>query len=365
MSPSIDGLTLGHLAGLCRAEIRGAASELRLTGVASLADAGAGDVAFYTNPSYRRQLASCRAGVVIVAPSDAELPELADRPLLVATTPYAAFARISAAFHPEPAVVPERDPSARIDPTADVHPEARIEAFAYVGPRAHVGAGVVLMVGAYVGADARIGAGSRLYPHAVVRDGCLVGERCILHPGAVVGADGFGFAFDPEGDGAGPMHRKIPQTGIARLEDDVEIGANSCIDRATLGETVIGRGSKIDNLVQIGHNVQVGALSVLASQVGIAGSSRIGVGVAMGGQAGVAGHLEVGDMARLGAKAGVAQDVAPGLTVMGYPAVDARLWRRASVALNRLPDLVREVRQLRQRLLSLDSGRPDSDEPRS
>jgi UDP-3-O-[3-hydroxymyristoyl] glucosamine N-acyltransferase len=147
----------------------------------------------------------------------------------------------------------------------------------------------------------------------------------VLHPGVILGADGFGFAFDSEGDGEGPIHRKIPQVGIVRIEDDVEIGANSCVDRATFGETVIGRGTKIDNLVQIAHNVVIGPLCVLSAQVGISGSTTVGTGVAMGGQVGVAGHLHVGDMVQLGAKTGIGHDVPDGSILMGYPPFDHKL----------------------------------------
>jgi UDP-3-O-[3-hydroxymyristoyl] glucosamine N-acyltransferase len=318
--------------------------------VAPLDQAAPSDVSFYSNPTYRRQLASSRARAIIVGASDADLPELKGRALLIAAVPYAAFARVATAFHTPPVRPAGIDAAARVEAGAEVDPSARVEAFAFVGAGAHVGASAVIMSGAYVGPGAHIGAGTVLAPRAIVMDRCIVGARCLLHSGAVIGADGFGFAFDPEGDGEGPIHRKIPQAGIARLDDDVEIGANSCVDRATFGETVIGRGTKLDNMVQIGHNVVVGPLCVIAAQTGIAGSTTVGSGVVIGGQVGLSGHIRIGDMARVGPRSGVAHDIPDGATMIGYPALEHRLWMRASVAFARLPELLREVRDLRRRL---------------
>jgi UDP-3-O-[3-hydroxymyristoyl] glucosamine N-acyltransferase len=172
----------------------------------------------------------------------------------------------------------------------------------------------------------------------------------------VIGSDGFGFAFDP----SGPAHVKVPQIGTVRIEDDVEVGAGSCIDRATTGETVVGRGTKIDNLVQIAHNVRVGPLSILCAQVGISGSTEIGQGVVLAGQVGVVGHVHVGDGARIAAQSGVPHDVPPGATVSGYPAVEHALWLRQSAALKQLPELLRELRELRSRVAALEARKDDS-----
>lgn len=347
---------LGELADLCRAELRGAGPDQLVTGVASLADAGPGELAFYANPAYRPHLATTRAAAILVAPNDSALPELAGRVLLVCSSPYAAFAKASAVFHPPAEVVPGIDARACVEPGAEVDASAQVEAFAYVGAGAQVGPGAVLMVGAYVGAGAKIGANTRLYPHAVVRERCVVGSRCILHSGAVVGADGFGFAFDPAGDGEGPVHRKVPQAGIARLEDDVELGANSCVDRATLGETVVGRGAKLDNLIQVAHNVKIGPLCVIAAQAGIAGSTTIGLGVMIGGQAGLIGHIAVGDLAKIGAQSGILRDVEPGQVLQGSPAREGRRWLKTAAAADELPELLREVRRLRARVARLEAN---------
>lgn len=346
--------TLAEAAARCGARLRGA-GDIPVSGVAGLVEAGPAQISFFSNASYRTKLGASQAAAIIVSEADAELPELNGRPLLIADPAYAAFARLAQAFHPVPVPVPGIDPRAHVDPEAIVDPSARIEAFAWIGRGARVGARVLVQSGAWVGEDVQIGDDTRLYPNAVVRERCVVGARCILHPGAVVGADGFGFAFDPAGDGEGPLLRKIPQIGIVRLEDDVELGANTCVDRATLGETVVGRGAKIDNLVQLGHNVRVGPLTVMAAQVGIAGSTTVGAGVQLGGQVGINGHIEIGDMARVGAQSGVVQSVPAGATMQGFPAMEGKRWLRASVLFGRLPEFVRDLRELGRRVASLEA----------
>lgn len=347
-------VALGELARACRAELRGADPSAPVRGAAPLAGAGGDEVAFFANRKYRRQLPGCHAAAILVSGNDAALPELSGKALLVCDHPYAAFAKAAAIFHPPTEYMPGVDPLARVEAGAEVDPSAHVEAFAFVGAGAKVGARAALRAGSYVGAGARVGAGSALHPGAHVGERCEVGARCILHAGAVVGADGYGFAFDPEGDGDGPMHRKIPQAGIARLEDDVELGANTCVDRATFGETVVGRGTKVDNLVQIAHNVRTGPLCLFAAQSGVAGSSELGTLVAMGGQAGVAGHLKIGDGAQLGAQCGVGQDVEPGARMLGAPASDAHAFLRAALALPRLPELLAEMRRLKARVEELE-----------
>jgi len=319
-----------ELARRIGAEPRGRA--VPISGVAPLESAGPSQIAFYSNPRYRKELQATRAGAVIVCEDDvAHVPASAAR--LVSAQPYVAFAKASALFHAGLAVEPGIQKGALIDDTAEVHPTAAISPGAYVGPGARIGSRTTLHAGARVLDCARVGEDCVLWPGAVVREHCIVGDRVILQPNAVVGSDGFGFAFDLAGDGNGPMHRKVPQAGIVRVEDDVEVGACSCIDRATLGETVIGRGTKIDNLVQLGQ------------------------GVVLAGQVGVVGHLRIGDGARAGAQAGVAHDVADGETVTGYPAIPHRDWLRMSVALPRVPELLREVRRLQQRVEQLEKER--------
>ena len=347
-------LSLEELARRIGAELRGRAAPI--SGVAPLESAGPSQIAFYSNPRYRKELQSTRAGAVIVSEDDvAHVPSSAAR--LVSPQPYVAFAKASALFHVQPVVEPGIQKGALVDGGAEVDPTAAIAPGAYVGPGARIGARTTLHPGARVLDCARVGEDCLLWSGAVVREHCIIGDRVILQPNAVVGSDGFGFAFDLGGDGNGPMHRKVPQAGIVRVEDDVEVGACSCIDRATLGETVIGRGTKIDNLVQVGHNVRVGPLCLLVAQCGISGSTELGQGVVLAGQVGVVGHLRIGDGARAGAQAGVAHDVADGETVTGYPAMAHRDWLRMSVALPRVPELLREVRRLQQRVEQLEKER--------
>ena len=344
-------LSLQELARRIGAELRGGGGEV--SGVAPLETATSSEIAFYANPRYRKQLAATRARAVIVSEEDAgHVPAAAAR--LVAAQPYVAFAKASALFHRELVLEPGIQRGALTDETAQIHPTAAVSPGAYVGPGAKIGAHTTLHAGARVLDQAEVGEGCVLWPGAVVRERCRIGNRVVLQPNAVVGSDGFGFAFDLQGDGEGPLHRKVPQAGIVRVEDDVEVGACSCIDRATLGETVIGRGTKIDNLVQVGHNVQVGPLCLLVAQCGISGSTELGQGVILAGQVGVVGHLRIGDGARAGAQAGVAHDIPDGETVTGYPAIPHREWLRMSAALPRVPELLRELRKLQQRVAQLE-----------
>jgi UDP-3-O-[3-hydroxymyristoyl] glucosamine N-acyltransferase len=251
-------------------------------------------------------------------------------------------------FHPGVEPAPGIDGSARVAPDARVHPTASVAALAVVESGAVIGARAWVGPLVYVGAGVTIGDGCLLYPHVVIYGGCRLGQRVIVHAGAVIGADGFGFIPGREG----PV--KIPQVGTVIVEDDVEIGANSTIDRATLGETVIGRGTKIDNLVHIAHNVSLGARCVLAAQVGIAGSSTLGHDVMLGGQAGVADHVHVGDASMLAAGAAVMRDVPAGQRWAGRWARPATLAHRIWVAEAQLPDLLRSVRTLERRLAAIE-----------
>jgi len=352
---ALTQLSLAELAGRIGAAVRGDGAR-RVSGVAPLGTAGPDQVAFYANPRYLSELETSSAGAVIVSEDDAaHVPSGAAR--LVAAQPYVAFAKASALFHRELEVAPGIQPGAMVDATAEVHPTAAICPGAYVGPGARIGARTTVHAGAGALHFARVGEDCVLWPGAVVRERCVVGNRVILQPNAVVGSDGFGFAFDLEGDGSGPMHRKVPQAGIVRIEDDVEVGACTCIDRATLGETVIGRGTKIDNLVQVAHNVRVGPLTLLVAQCGISGSTELGQGVILAGQVGVVGHLKLGDGARVGAQSGVSRDLADGETVSGSPAIAHRDWLRMSAALPRVPELIRQVRRLAQRVEELEKER--------
>jgi len=346
--------TLAELAARVGGAVEGDGG-IRIERIRGLEEAGPGDLSFFANRRYRRALEATRASAVIVEPAE-EVPP--GRSLLRVANAYLAFAKISTLFHPPREAVPDVSPEAVVHPTARVHPSAELMPLSVVGAGAEIGARTILFPGAVVEAEARVGEDCILHPHAVVRDRCLVGDRCILQAGCVVGSDGFGFAFDMEGEaGSGPRHFKVPQAGIVVVEDDVEIGANSCIDRGTLGRTVVGRGSKLDNLVQIAHNVQLGPLCLLAAQVGIAGSTQLGAGVVLAGQVGLVGHLRVGDGARLGAQSGVTNDVPAGETYTGYPAGPHQAWLREMAALHKLPELLKRVRELEKEVERLKEGR--------
>jgi len=339
----VISFTLAELAARVGGTVQGDGS-LRLDGVAPLEDAGPSHISFFANRKYRKAFEASRAGAVIVEP-DEDVPE--GRTVLRAAPAYLAFAKISTAFHPPREPLPEVAPEAAIHPSAKVHPSAQVMPFASVGAGAEVGPRTILFPGVHLGEDVRVGADCILYANVVIRERCVIGDRVILQPGCVIGADGFGFALDLQGEGRGPRHYKVPQVGIVVVEDDVEIGANSCVDRATLGVTRIGRGAKIDNLVQIAHNVEIGPLSILASQVGISGSTRLGMGVVAWGQAGLVGHITVGDRANIAAQAGVASDVDAGARVAGSPAGPDVQWARNSAVFNRLTEMRRELRELR------------------
>jgi UDP-3-O-[3-hydroxymyristoyl] glucosamine N-acyltransferase len=345
--------TLAELAARVGGEVAGDGT-LRLEGVAPLEDATPAQISFFSNKKYRKAFEASRAGAVVVEP-DAEVP--AGRPVLRIANAYLAFAKISTLFHPPREPMPEVAETAVVHPTAKVHPSAQVMPLASIGPGAEVGARTIVFPGAHVAEDAKVGEDCLVYQNVVIRERCVVGNRVILQPGCVIGSDGFGFAFDPEGDGNGPRHFKVPQVGIVVVEDDVELGANTCLDRATLGTTRIGRGAKIDNLVMIAHNVHVGPLSILASQVGISGSTKLGMGVVAWGQVGVVGHLTIGDRAVLVAQAGVAHDVEPGARVAGSPAIPDVQWARNSAVFSRLTEMRRELRELRAEIERLRAER--------
>jgi UDP-3-O-[3-hydroxymyristoyl] glucosamine N-acyltransferase len=339
----VISFTLEELAARVGGTVQGDGGQ-RLDGIAPLEEAGPSHVSFFANRKYRKAFEASRAGAVIVEP-DEDVPE--GRTVLRASPAYLAFAKISTAFHPPREPMPEIAPEAVVHPTARVHPSAQVMPLASVGPRAEVGPRTILFPGVHLGEDVKVGADCLVYSNVVVRERCTIGDRVILQPGCVIGGDGFGFALDLQGEGRGPRHYKVPQAGTVVIEDDVEIGANSCVDRATLGVTRIGRGAKIDDLVMIAHNVEIGPLSILASQVGISGSTKLGMGVVCWGQAGLVGHITVGDRANVAAQAGVHTDIPPGGRVAGTPATPDVQWARNSAVFNRLTEMRRELRELR------------------
>jgi UDP-3-O-[3-hydroxymyristoyl] glucosamine N-acyltransferase len=336
--------TLGQLAEALDATLDGDPGTV-VTGVASLETAGPDQISFVTDLRYREAARTSRAGAFLAPPGDLDLPA----PSLRSPAPRQALVELLTLFYPAAPAAPGIHPSALVADGASVAPTASVGPFVVVEPGATIGARARLWPFTYVGPDVHVGDDSVLYPGVVLREGVRLGRRVIVHAGAVLGADGFGYVFD------GSAHRKIPQVGGVVVEDDVEIGANTTIDRAMLGDTLIRRGTKIDNLVQIAHNSEIGEHSILAAQVGISGSVRLGRGVVLAGQVGIADHLRLGDGAVVYAQAGVAQDIAPGERRMGTPSRPASQMRRIYVALERLPDLVRQTRAMERRLAQLEA----------
>jgi UDP-3-O-[3-hydroxymyristoyl] glucosamine N-acyltransferase len=350
------GFSLGQIAAALGAALDGDGARV-VTAVAPLASAGPADISFVTDGRYLKDARASRAGAFLAPLDIGELPA----PALRCRAPRVALAQLLGMFHPAPPATAGVHPTAVVAPEARVHPTASIAALAVVAAGAVIGARARLFPLVYVGENAEVGEESVLYPSVVIRDGVRIGRRVVIHPGAVIGADGFGYAFD------GTAHRKIPQVGGVVIEDDVEIGANATVDRAMLGQTVVRHGAKIDNLVQVGHNVEIGEHSVLAAQTGVAGSTRIGRYVVMGGQVGIGDHLTVGDGAQLAAQAGIIADVAAGERLWGMPARPVVQAKRIAIAAVELPELLRRVRAIDRRLRRLEArlGMEGDDRPAS
>jgi UDP-3-O-[3-hydroxymyristoyl] glucosamine N-acyltransferase len=333
-------MRLQELAHRLGAELVGGSAEAEIEGVSGIETAGPGQVTFVANPKYAGLVKSTRAGAVIVEP---DFPAVEVATLRV-KNPYLAWSKAIETFHPKAVYAP------------GVHPTAVIAASTVLGARAHVGAYVVVGERCVVGDEAvllphvvlydgvKVGARFLAHAHAVVREGCVLGDDVVLQNGAVIGADGFGCAKDEAG-----RWSKIVQAGPAVLEDRVEVQANACVDRASVGETRVKTGAKIDNLVQVGHGSEVGEDTLLCAQVGLAGSTVVGKGVILAGQVGVAGHLTVGDGAVATAQTGIPSDVAAGAVVSGYPAMENRAWLRMVAAATRLPEVLKRLRDLERR----------------
>jgi UDP-3-O-[3-hydroxymyristoyl] glucosamine N-acyltransferase len=333
--------------GRLSATIEGPA-DTRIEGLAPLAAAGATDLAFLANPRYRNDALTTGAAAVVLSPASArQLSAAGERlpVLVVVDQPYAWFAYAAQLLHPAEPVLPGVAATATVATSARVDATACIEAGAFIGERAMVGAGARIGAGAVVGADAAVGPGSRLHPRAVVLDGCRLGERCIVASGAVIGADGFGFA---------PLDGrwiKIPQAGGVVIGNDVEIGANTTVDRGTMGDTVIEDGVKLDNQIQVAHNCFIGAHTVIAGCVGIAGSARIGRGCQIGGAAMIAGHITIADGCAIGPGTLVASSLTePGHYTGFFPLMKNRDWERAAAIIRNLDDLRDRLRQLESQL---------------
>jgi UDP-3-O-[3-hydroxymyristoyl] glucosamine N-acyltransferase len=312
-------------------------------------EAGQGDLSFIANPQYRKKLDTTNASAILVSPGT----ESTGKNLLIVPDPYVALGHALALFYPEETESAGISKNAFIEEGAVVSKEATIYPGAYVGAGVRIERGVVLYPGVFVGRDAFIDEDSVLYPNVTVYRRCIIGKRVILHAGVVVGSDGFGFA------GPGEENLKIPQVGIVQIDDDVEVGANTTIDRGTLSKTWIQRGVKIDNLVQIGHNVIIGENSVIVAQVGIAGSARLGKSCIIGGQAGLGGHISIGDHVMVGGQSGVHEDVPPGQVVSGTLHMPHRNWLKVQTCLPRLPEMRKNITSLEERIEKLEKRTED------
>ena len=342
-------MKLSELAALTGARLEGTTVDIEITGAAGLDEAAEGHVTFLANPKYTPRVNTTRASAIYLSEE-----ATTDRPISILRVkdPYLAYTRALRIFNPEPEFQPA------IHPTAVVHPTARLAenqvavgANSVIGRNVQIGPGVTIHPNVTIYDDVTIGSGSVIHSGVAVRERTVIGERVIIHNNSVIGCDGFGYAKDEE-----RRWLKIPQAGRVVIDDDVEIGASTTIDRASVGESRIGRGSKIDNLVQIGHSCTVGEDSLLCAQVGLAGSSHIGSRVILAGQAGVAGHLKIGDDVVLTAKSATSHDIPAGKVISGIPAFDNRDWLRSTAAFRRLGEIQRKVRELEKHLNTDKSG---------
>lgn len=340
-------VTLAELAKRFDCELRGDA-DVEIDGVASLASAGPRSITFVANPAYLPELTHTQAGAVLLCAADAAGYT---GNTLITSNPHLSFARILAYLHPEPRHAPGIHASAVVDPGARLATSAAIGALAMIESGAVIGEHAYIGPGCHIGRGVQIGDGSRLLGRVTVVQGCCIGKRAIIHPGAVIGSDGFGFARD------GVRWEKVLQLGRVMIGDDVEIGANTTIDRGALDDTIIGDGVKLDNLIQIAHNVQIGEHSALAACVGVAGSAKIGKRCAIGGQAGVLGHLEITDDVQIAATSLVVGSIStPGMYSSSIPAEPAALWRKNVARLRQLDNIVRRLMKLERKISKVTEG---------
>ncbi|SDN67144.1 UDP-3-O-[3-hydroxymyristoyl] glucosamine N-acyltransferase [Desulfonauticus submarinus] len=335
-------MLLSEIAAKLNLEFKGKDKEIR--GVNTLEDAREDEISFLANPKYLSLLEKTKAGAIILNPDLSSKVETA----LLSSNPYLDFARTVQLFAKPQGCFSGQSDLAFIHPTAKVHPTANIYPFVFIGAEAQIGAKTTIFPGVYVGEKVKIGTDCVIYANVCLLAESKIGSKVIIHAGSVIGSDGFGFAQSQTG------LEKFPQVGRVVIEDEVEIGANTTIDRAALGETRIGKGTKIDNLVQIGHNVKIGQNSILVAQVGIAGSTSIGNQVILAGQVGIAGHLTIGDGCRVAAQSGVGKDLPPKTDVGGSPAMPHKLFLRSSVIIPKLPELQKKIRYLEKKIVELE-----------
>jgi len=328
-------MKLAQIATALGARLENGSPDTEITGVAGIEEAGPGHLTFVANPKYASAARTAKAEAVIVAQNFPPIPSA----MLRSDNPYLAFAKAIELFYHPPKYAPGIHPTTVIHPSAKIGENAHIGPYVVVSEDVRIGRNAVLLAHVVVYPGAKIGDDFFAHAHAIVREQCRLGNSVVLQNGAVIGTDGFGFAKDDSGN-----WHKIMQSGPAVIEDSVEVQANACIDRASVGETRIGSGSKIDNLVQVGHGSRVGENTLLCAQVGLAGSTDVGNNVILAGQVGVAGHCSIGDGAIATAQTGIPSDVAAGAIVSGYPAIDNKLWLRCSAVFSRLPEMAKALR---------------------
>src|SRR6266850_4319898 len=330
-------MKLKDIASAIDARVENGSPDIDITGVAGIEQAGPGQLTFVSNPKYAAAAKTTKASAIIVAE---DFPAISSA-MLRSKNPYLAWAKAIELFHQPPLYATGVHPTAVVHPAARIGKNAHLGAYVVVDEGVEMGDNAVLLAHVVIYRGAKIGNNFFAHTHAVVREFCQLGDNVLLQNGVVVGCDGFGFAKDDSGH-----WHKIVQSGTAVLENDVEVQANTCIDRASIGETRIARGTKIDNMVQVGHGCSVGTDTLLCAQVGLAGSTDVGNNVVLAGQVGVAGHCKIGDGAIATAQSGIPNDVPSGATVSGYPAIDYKLWLKCSAAYTRLPEIARRVRKL-------------------
>lgn len=332
-------MKLAEIASKLDARLENASPDAEIRGVAGIDEAGPGQITFVANPKYAAAARTTRASAIIVSE---DFPA-ASTAVLRSKNPYLAFARAIEFFYQPPNYAPGKHPTAVIHPSAVIGEAAHIGPYVVVDEDVEIGKNAVLLAHVVIYRGAKIGDNFFAHAHAVVREHCRLGDDVLLQNGAIVGADGFGFAKD----NSGAWH-KIVQSGPAVLENRVEIQANACVDRASVGRTHVASGAKIDNLVQVGHGSSVGENTLLCAQVGLAGSTEVGKNVILAGQVGVAGHCKIGDGAIATAQSGIPNDVPAKAIVSGYPAIDNKLWLRCVAVFNRLPEMAKAVRAKRE-----------------
>ena len=320
--------------------------EVKVCNFSKIEEGKPGTLTFLANPKYEHYIYQTEASIVLVN-NDFTPEQPIPATLIKVSNAYAALAMLLNLVEQSKVKKTGIDSTAFIAASAKVGENVYVGNFAYIGENVTLGKGCMIYPYAYIGDNVTIGDNCTLYPHVTIYNSCVIGNNCTFHSGVVIGSDGFGFA--PEGD----LYKKIPQLGNVVIEDDVEIGANTTIDRAVMNSTVVHRGVKLDNLIQIAHNVEIGENTVMAAQVGIAGSVKVGKHCMLGGQVGLAGHLKIGDHVTLGAQAGVISDIKEGETVLGAPAINAKSFMRSSAIFNRLPEMYRTMGQMQREIEQL------------